>query len=94
MEEDDMTPQVTLHAINGEAGIDTARIMRLTSKCKKRLVNILVDSDSTHNFLDFKVAKYLGLTLLNISPFTIMVADRRKIQTTKTMKEFTWEMQG
>lgn len=53
-----------MHAINEKIGKDTSQTMRLKGKYKKRTVNILVDSGSTHNFLDTKVAKDLGLAWL------------------------------
>lgn len=71
--------QVILYVINGEARKGTMQTMRLTWMCKKRVVHILVDSGSTHNFMDTRTTKNLGLTMCAIAPISIMVADGRKL---------------
>ena len=42
-------------------------------------VNILVDSGSTHNFIDRKLAAKLGLQGQDSKPFDVMVANGEKI---------------
>lgn len=94
VEDVDIEPKVTLHAINGESEADLARTMRLTGRFKKTNVQILVDSGSTHNFFDSRVAKWLRLTFSIIKPIMIIIADGRRLQSTKAVKGFTWEMHG
>lgn len=93
-EKEEGSPKVTLHAINGEPDSNAMQTMKLTGKFKKRTIHILVDSGSTHNFLDIKVAKNMGLTLWTVDPIPIMVADGRRILSTKTARRFNWQMQG
>ena len=54
--------QILVHAING-MGARGYTTMRVTAFIKKRPLHILIDSDSTHNFLDVEVAKRLGCKL-------------------------------
>ena len=49
----DSKPCISLHAINGVQGFQT---MRVTGHFEKKAIQILVDSDSTHNFVDVGLA--------------------------------------
>ena len=49
-------PHISLQAFNG---MNTYRTMRVTRWAKNTPLHILIDSGSTHNFLDIAVAKKL-----------------------------------
>ncbi|VFQ81961.1 unnamed protein product [Cuscuta campestris] len=65
-------PCISFHAVNGIAGYQT---MRVTGHFGKKAIQILVDSGSTHNFLDIELAKKLGCKLEPISLQPVTVAD-------------------
>ncbi|MCH92590.1 gypsy/Ty-3 retroelement polyprotein, partial [Trifolium medium] len=61
-------PQLSLQALTGVANYHT---MRVTGLHDKKLLHILLDSGSTHNFLDLEMAKKLGCKLEAISPLSV-----------------------
>lgn len=67
--------------------------MRVKGKVRGRLFHILVDSGSTHNFLDFELAKKIGCVIESVSPQTISVANGNHIVCKHVCKGFEWEMQ-
>lgn len=57
-------------------------------------LHILVDSGSTHNFLDSSLAHKLGCIVEDINPQVATVADGSHIACNQVCKEFSWEMNG
>ena len=53
----EIEPCIFLQAINGVQGFQT---MRVTGYVGKKAIQILIDSGSTHNFLDVRLAQRLG----------------------------------
>lgn len=49
--------------------------MKLVGHFKKRKLNILIDSSSTHNFLDLAVAKQVGCNAKRIGEQKVMIAN-------------------
>ncbi|WVZ13742.1 hypothetical protein V8G54_011308 [Vigna mungo] len=91
-DEDDnpsLDPHISVHALTGIATFNT---MRVTGYFKKKPLHILIDSGSTHNFLDESVAKNLGYPLTVISPLSVAVADGARVNITATAKPFPWTM--
>ncbi|WVZ08838.1 hypothetical protein V8G54_022184 [Vigna mungo] len=75
IQEDD-NPSLDPHiSVNALTGIATFKTMRVTGYFKKKPLHILIDSGSTHNFLDESVAKNLGYPLTVIPPLSVAVAD-------------------
>jgi len=57
-------PHISIHTIDR---INTYQTIRVTGKVKKRRpLHILIDSGSTHNFLDLTTAKRLNCNVRNI----------------------------
>ncbi|KAI4303882.1 hypothetical protein MLD38_039466 [Melastoma candidum] len=92
--EKDEDVQVTLHAINGEDGVEGAKTMRVEGQYKGKTLQILIDSGSTHNFIDMGVVKGLGISTVSIKPVSVTVADGRSIKSSRSLQCFEWEMQG
>lgn len=67
---------IYVHALSG---IQSFKTMQINGVIKKTKVNILMDSGSTHNFLDPGVAKRARVRIQQTSPLTIVVADGTKI---------------
>lgn len=61
-------PQLSLQALTG---IPSYHTMQVTGLHDKTLLHILLDSGSTHNFLDLETAKSLGCKLEAISPMSV-----------------------
>jgi hypothetical protein len=51
------TPTISCHAL---VGINTPQTLKIQGYIKKKNLIILIDSGSTHNFINYKVAKYLN----------------------------------
>lgn len=83
--------QISVHALTG---IQSYRTMRIKGYVKKHVMEILVDSGSTHNFLDAIFAKKLGIVTQATSPLSVIVADGTKLTSTAVIKDFKWTMQG
>ena len=71
-------PVISLHALTGITDYNT---MRVKGKIKNQLINILIDTGSTHNFVDQLVVKKLGVRLKNTHSFMVTVANGDKIKT-------------
>ena len=56
-------------------------------------MHILIDSGSTHNFLDAQVAKNYGCTIEQMQPLNVVVADGSKISISSMVKNFKWTIQ-
>lgn len=83
--------QISLHALSG---IQSYRTMRIIGQIKKKMLHILIDSGSTHNFLDPKIAKTTGVESQPTNPLTVVVADGTKIFSKAIVKDCTWTVQG
>ncbi|KAG8371220.1 hypothetical protein BUALT_Bualt13G0064900 [Buddleja alternifolia] len=82
---------ISMHAITG---IHDFKTMRITGVLKGKPIHILIDTGSTHNFMDLEAAKTLGCKLEPITPFAVSVADGNKIHSSYICKGFSWKMQG
>ena len=69
---DDHHPTISLHALLGTEGCQT---MRIIGKIKKQSLVFLIDSDSTHNFMDQSVAKRLRCPIRPITKVQVTVAN-------------------
>ncbi|XP_070022382.1 uncharacterized protein [Nicotiana sylvestris] len=89
--EGSILPHVSVHAING---LHDFRTMRVAVSVKGKAVQVLIDTGSTHNFLDLNIVKKLGCVLTSISPFDVSVADGKRMQSNYICKKLVWKMQG
>ena len=83
--------QVSLLVVSGSS---THQTIRICGSIKKKPITILIDSGSTHNFLDPKVAKRTGCKIQRVSPMTVSVADGTKIISDDICQQLKWNMQG
>ncbi|KAF7124493.1 hypothetical protein RHSIM_Rhsim12G0205800 [Rhododendron simsii] len=81
-------------SINALTGSTSYRTMRIQGNVKKKLIIILIDSGSTHNFLNLEVIKRAGVQTTETDPLPVSVADGTKMISTALCKGFKWEMQG
>jgi len=84
-----LDPQISVNALTGIASYKTMRVM---SSYKKKPLHILIDSRSTHNFLDEEVAKKLGCPITHIPTLSVAVADGARVTITSIVKQFSWSL--
>ncbi|GKB15562.1 putative nucleotidyltransferase, ribonuclease H [Tanacetum coccineum] len=92
MEEEELVrPQISLNAMTGVPSYQT---MRVRGYVGKQLLHILVDSGSTHNFLDLSVARKMGCKMRKMCPLQVSVANGQVMSSMYECKDFQWELQG
>ncbi|XP_021768532.1 uncharacterized protein LOC110732838 [Chenopodium quinoa] len=84
-------PQISMHALAGNQSFQT---MRVIGRIQGKDLHILIDSGSTHNFVDASVASKLGCSLEQIPFQAISVADGNHIPCQQACKGFAWSMHG
>nr|GEY56625.1 retrotransposable element Tf2 [Tanacetum cinerariifolium] len=80
-------PQIFLNALTG---ITSYRTMRVIGHFGKQKIHILIDSGSTHNFVDIFMAKKLGCKIHKIDPLQVVVADGNKLVSDSMCRGFSW----
>lgn len=68
--------------------------MRLESWIKGRRVIVLIDSDSTHNFINQEIAKKLNLEPSAMEPFSVRVASGEKLSCKAVYNQIPIQIQG
>ncbi|XP_077249994.1 uncharacterized protein LOC143889606 [Tasmannia lanceolata] len=68
--------------------------MRVKGYTKHRPVSILIDSGSTHNFVDPRVAKRTGCKFETTLPLKVTVANGQQVRSDAVCKNFQWVMHG
>jgi len=84
-------PQISVNAVSGISGYKT---MGVKGTVDKRDLFILIDSGSTHNFIDSTVAAKLGCHVESAGLTKVAVADGRKLNVDGQIKGFTWKLQS
>jgi len=74
---DDSAPRVSIAAI---VGISQPQTLKLKGYIKNKKVTVLIDTGSTHNFLDIQMARNLNLFVYPVPDMKVMVADGKKIE--------------
>lgn len=67
--------------------------MREVGIVKAREIIILIDSGSTHNFIDPRVAKISGVVVEQTPDLTVTVADGTRLCSKGVCRAFVWQMQ-
>ncbi|KAL8143460.1 LOW QUALITY PROTEIN: hypothetical protein V2J09_016492 [Rumex salicifolius] len=79
--------------VNAIAGIVGYRTMRVKGVCGKRNLYILIDSGSTHNFIDKNVVAKLGCSISSMGITKVTVADGSSIDVVAKVEDFSWTFQ-
>jgi len=87
--QDEKQPLISLQALQG---VNAFQTMRVTGRVGSQLIHILVDSGSTHNFLDATTAKRLRCELLKIPPLVVAVADGTQLECQTLCRGFAWTL--
>ncbi|KAL0455680.1 UNVERIFIED_CONTAM: Transposon Ty3-G Gag-Pol polyprotein [Sesamum latifolium] len=80
---------ISIHALAGHVTPDT---IKLLGRSKGHHLSILIDSGSTHSFLDPSAAKQDGCELEYTNPLLVIMADGGRICCNAKCREFQWEM--
>ena len=84
-------PCISVNALSGSTSFSTMRVKGLVLD---KSLHILIDSGSTHNFLDTQAAKNMNCVIENVDAHTITVADGTQIQCQGIVKNFCWKLNG
>ncbi|XP_022041106.1 uncharacterized protein LOC110943680 [Helianthus annuus] len=83
-------PQISIHALTGMVSYST---MKVVGTIGNKQLRILIDSGSTHNFVNESLAKKLKCPLKPIDSVTIGVANGNEIVCENYSPNFQWFMQ-
>lgn len=72
LSEECIPAEISINALSGNNSLST---IRMQGKVKNQGVSILIDSGSTHSFIDTILVKHLGLVADMVSPLSVTVAD-------------------
>ena len=86
---EEMEPQVSINAMNGVSRFHT---MRINNHLIKKTLHVLIDSESTRNFLDVGLANKLGCKMEPITMQAITIVDGNQLQCKYVCKNFSWKM--
>jgi hypothetical protein len=75
------TPTISCHTFSN---INTLQTLKIQGHIKKKKVTMLIDSGSTHNFINYKLAKDLNCFVFPAHEFQVMIADGGNIN-------FSWK---
>ena len=81
-------------SVQAMEGVTSFQTMRVTGYHGKKQLHLLLDSGSTHNFIDANLALKLDCRVDTISPLWVKVADGGQLKCDSLIKNFTWKMQG
>ncbi|XP_071726817.1 uncharacterized protein [Rutidosis leptorrhynchoides] len=87
----DNAPYISLNALTGVSDYQT---MRVTGQVNKIVFQILIDSGSTHNFLDINVAKKLGCTIKKGETIPVMVPGGNTMYNANVCEALQWQISG
>ncbi|KAF3973503.1 hypothetical protein CMV_003080 [Castanea mollissima] len=81
-------PHISLHEI---VGCLSPRTMRVKARIEKRELVVLINSGSTHNFVDQKLTHSLGLAVTLITEFNVKVASGESLVCKESL-EWRWTL--
>jgi len=88
----DLTAQLSLHAMSGTTQHNN---IRFTGTISNTPVTVLVDGGSTHNFIQTRIAKFIGLPLTpTTTPLCVIVGSGDTIACTHKSSAFNLSIQG
>ncbi|XP_052171653.1 uncharacterized protein LOC127787633 [Diospyros lotus] len=82
---------ISLHAIKGMTG---SKIIKVEGRAQDSTLMVLIDSGSTHSFIDEGIARKLKCELSNTQPLAVTVANGSKVLSRSACLGFCWMMQG
>ncbi|XP_026409868.1 uncharacterized protein LOC113304966 [Papaver somniferum] len=83
--------KISLHALTGNVNGDTIRILGTIERHK---ILILIDTGSTHSFIDCTLVRTLKCQVEQTSPMLVTVDNGDKTISSGVFSQFHWSMQG
>ena len=83
--------ELSLHAMSGARIPSTMRLMAWVGKHE---VTLLVDSGSSHNFINANITKKVGLRGVAVEPFEVKVANGEKLKCEEVVRDVKLNVQG
>jgi len=90
-EEEEGNGAISLLAIKGMAG---SKIIKVEGKIQDSTLMVLIDSGSTHSFIDEGTTKRMKWPLASTQPLSVTVANGSKVISKSACLGFCGEMQG
>nr|GLL29689.1 hypothetical protein KK1_029709 [Ipomoea trifida] len=84
-------PEISLHALEGITG---PRTFRLHASINRQPFTTLIDTGSSHNYLQPRLANFLHLPIDRTTQFPVVVGNGEKIHSEGTCPHVKFEMQG
>lgn len=75
-------------------GNPNSKCLRLQGYIHGKALQILIDGGSSHNFMQARVAKYLGLNIIPSQQFTVIVGNGENLTCLGQYKQVAFEIQG
>ena len=85
------SPHVSLHALSGLPSSETFRLVGVINHTS---LTILIDSGSTHNFLQPRIAQFLHLKAQNTSPLHVLVGNDSVLDCNQVCPDTSLSLQG
>ena len=76
--------KISIHALKG---ITNNKIIKVECQIKRNGLMILIDSESTHNFLDENTTKRLKCQLTRTPPLSVTVTNGQRVMSTSACNE-------
>ena len=83
--------ELSLHAMSGAKAPSTMRLMAWIGRHK---VTLLVDSGSSHNFVNANIIKKIELRGVAVEPFEVKVANGEKLKCDEVVRDVKLNVQG
>ncbi|GAV60739.1 RVP_2 domain-containing protein, partial [Cephalotus follicularis] len=84
-------PKISLHALVGQVNHIT---LIITRRVKKFKLQTLIDDGSTHNFMEEKISRKLGLDILFTKPFKVLVDNGHTLLCSKKVLQVPLSLQA
>lgn len=81
-------------SLNALSGTEVPNTITLNGTSKKKLLTILLDSGSTHSFLDMETARQIGCIHKEARPMRVTVANGNQLMSLYSCPMFKWKIQG
>ena len=83
-------PKLSIHVLEGTFNYQT---MMLKGLVGRRVLCILIDFGSTHNFINARIARKLGCVMEYIHELKVLTANGNELQCNERCRRFSWAMQ-
>lgn len=88
---EESNPEISIHALTGMQNFQT---MPVQGSVGKKVLQILIDIGSTHNFLNTATGQSLGCVFSSVAPVKVTAANGSLLTCQAQCKYFCWKMQG